>query len=99
MLHTVHDAYDMHEHTRGGSPQAAKLTEGFVDRFGIVGPPDHCIERLRALVELGIDRLSWSARRSTPIASKPSSRCMTCSPKRCSPRPAACRKEGSVHVA
>jgi len=56
VLHAVHDAYDMREHTRGGSPQAAKLTEGFIDRFGIVGPPDHCIDRLRALAELGIDR-------------------------------------------
>jgi 5,10-methylenetetrahydromethanopterin reductase len=56
VLHAVHDAYDMREHTRGGSPQAAKLTAGFIDRFGIVGPPDHCITRLHALVELGIDR-------------------------------------------
>jgi 5,10-methylenetetrahydromethanopterin reductase len=56
VLHEVHDAYDMREHTRGGSPQAKKLTEGFIDRFGIVGSPEHCIERLRALVELGIDR-------------------------------------------
>ena len=56
VLHDVHDAYDMRQHTRAGSPQAQRLTAEFVDRFGIVGPPARCIERLRALVELGIDR-------------------------------------------
>ena len=44
------------QHTRGGSPQAAKLTEDFIDRFGIVGPPEHCVGRLRELVDLGVDR-------------------------------------------
>jgi len=52
----VHDAYDMRQHTLGGSPQATKLTADFMDRFGIVGPPEHCIRRLRDLVDLGVDR-------------------------------------------
>jgi 5,10-methylenetetrahydromethanopterin reductase len=56
VLHDVHDAYDMRAHTRGGSPQATRLTEPFVDRFGIVGPPEHCVHRLRELADLGIDR-------------------------------------------
>jgi 5,10-methylenetetrahydromethanopterin reductase len=56
VLHAVHDAYDMHQHTRAGSPQAAHLTDAFVDRFGILGPPDHCVQRLRDLAALGIDR-------------------------------------------
>ena len=56
VLHQVHDAYDMRQHTLGGSPQATKLTEDFMDRFGIVGPPEHCIRRLRDLVDLGVDR-------------------------------------------
>jgi 5,10-methylenetetrahydromethanopterin reductase len=56
VLHAVHDAYDMNRHTRAGSPQAAQLTEAFVDRFAVVGPPDRCIARLRALAELGVDR-------------------------------------------
>jgi 5,10-methylenetetrahydromethanopterin reductase len=57
VLHQVHDAYDMNDHSRAGSAQAERLTAGFVDRFGIVGPPDHCTQRLRALVDLGVDRL------------------------------------------
>ncbi len=56
VVRDVHRAYDMHQHTRGGSPQAAKLTESFIDRFGIVGPPEHCVSRLRQLADLGVDR-------------------------------------------
>ena len=47
VLHKVHDAYDMNDHSRAGSAQAGQLTAGFVDRFGIVGPPEHCIARLQ----------------------------------------------------
>jgi 5,10-methylenetetrahydromethanopterin reductase len=53
----VYGAYDMRQHTRSRSPQAAQLTAEFVDRFGIVGPPDHCVARLRELLALGIDRV------------------------------------------
>jgi 5,10-methylenetetrahydromethanopterin reductase len=56
VLHEVHDAYDMERHTRAHSPQAAKLTDEFIDRFGIVGPPEHCVRRLEALIDLGVDR-------------------------------------------
>jgi 5,10-methylenetetrahydromethanopterin reductase len=57
VLHRVHDAYDMHDHSRAGSPQASRLTADFVDRFGIIGPPEHCIDRLAQLVAMGIDKL------------------------------------------
>jgi 5,10-methylenetetrahydromethanopterin reductase len=56
VLHDVHDQYDMNQHTRAGSPQAGRLTPEFVDRFGIVGPPEHCVERLRQLAAVGVDR-------------------------------------------
>jgi 5,10-methylenetetrahydromethanopterin reductase len=56
MLGRLHDAYDMRLHTRLDSPQAATLEPEFVDRFGIVGPASHCLERLGALVDLGIGR-------------------------------------------
>jgi 5,10-methylenetetrahydromethanopterin reductase len=56
VLHDVHDAYDMGRHTRARSPQAATLTDDFIDRFGIVGPPEHCVRRLRELADLGVDR-------------------------------------------
>jgi len=47
-------------HTRGDSRQAGTLTDDFVDRFAIVGPPGRCIERLRSLEELGLDRVAIS---------------------------------------
>jgi len=56
VLDQVHDAYDMNMHTRSGSAQAATLTADFADTFAIIGPPAICIERLRALAALGIDR-------------------------------------------
>ena len=56
VLHEVHDAYDMHQHTRAGSPQSRYLTEDFVDRFAVVGPPEHCSRRLSELAALGIDK-------------------------------------------
>ena len=56
VLQEVHQAYDMRHHTRAGSPQAGRLTNEFIDRFGIVGPPDHCVRRLSHLAAIGIDR-------------------------------------------
>ena len=32
----------------------------FVDRFAVVGPPDHCIAHLRALKALGLDKVAIS---------------------------------------
>jgi len=55
-LRNVHAAYDMERHTRAGSAQAAQLTDEFIDSFGIVGPAEHCIARLRALAALGVER-------------------------------------------
>jgi 5,10-methylenetetrahydromethanopterin reductase len=56
VLRDVHGAYDMNQHTRSGSPQASRITPDFADRFAIIGPAAHCLERLRALTALGIDR-------------------------------------------
>jgi 5,10-methylenetetrahydromethanopterin reductase len=57
ILSSLHDAYDMREHTRGDSPQAEVLTDEFIDRFAIAGPPEHCISRIRELQDLGLDKL------------------------------------------
>jgi 5,10-methylenetetrahydromethanopterin reductase len=56
MLKSLHASYDMTKHTQSGSAQASLLTEDFADRFGIAGPPAYCVERLKALVELGVDK-------------------------------------------
>jgi 5,10-methylenetetrahydromethanopterin reductase len=55
-LSRLHDSYDMRRHTRADSPQAATLDPQFVDRFGIIGPPDLCVERLKALADIGVER-------------------------------------------
>ena len=39
VLGQVHGAYDMTMHTRSGSAQAGKLSDDFIDRFAVVGPP------------------------------------------------------------
>ena len=59
-LETLVTNYDMKAHTRGDSRQAGTLTDDFVDRFAIVGTPDRCIERLRALKALGLDKVAIS---------------------------------------
>lgn len=56
VLTKVHAAYDMTQHTRTGSAQASALAPTFFDRFAIIGPAAHCVDRLRALAALGIDR-------------------------------------------
>ncbi len=45
--------YDMSHH---GQAPAGVVTDDFVDRFAIVGPPEECIERLSELVSLGVTR-------------------------------------------
>jgi 5,10-methylenetetrahydromethanopterin reductase len=48
---TKHDHVISHDKLKG-----AALDWDFVRRFAIVGPPDHCIERLLALADLGVER-------------------------------------------
>lgn len=51
--------YDMTKHGDTGPEdrlRGARLTWDFVQRFAIVGPPDHCIERLLQLEALGVGR-------------------------------------------
>jgi 5,10-methylenetetrahydromethanopterin reductase len=49
--------YDISHHGRGGASHLAYLDDDFVDRFGIAGTPEYCIERLVTLAGLGLDRL------------------------------------------
>ncbi len=58
VLHDLRNAYDMRAHTRGDSAQAGTLTADFIDRFAIVGAPDHCVERIRRLAALGLDKIA-----------------------------------------
>jgi 5,10-methylenetetrahydromethanopterin reductase len=58
VIRNVIDHYDMNRHGRGGASHLAYLTEDFIDRFGVAGPVDYCIDRLAGLFELGLDRIS-----------------------------------------
>lgn len=59
-LETLVSNYDMKQHTRADSRQAGTLADDFVDRFAIVGSPGRCIERLKSLAALGLDKVSLS---------------------------------------
>jgi 5,10-methylenetetrahydromethanopterin reductase len=39
------------------APHLQHLDDGFVERFGVVGTPAHCVARLRELADLGLDRV------------------------------------------
>ena len=41
-------------------PRRDLLDDDFVDRFAIAGPPEYCIERLRELEALGMERIAIS---------------------------------------
>jgi len=56
VLEDLHDRYDMKHHTRAGSPQTLSLTPEFIDEVAIVGRPAQCVDRLRALRALGVER-------------------------------------------
>jgi 5,10-methylenetetrahydromethanopterin reductase len=56
-LEGLHSAYDMTSHTRSDSRQAGVLSDEFIDRFAIAGPPSLCIERLEELQSLGIEKV------------------------------------------
>ena len=55
-LEAIHDSYDMHAHGRPGSPQDQAANAEFSREFGVFGSPDHAVQRLGALIEVGIDR-------------------------------------------
>ena len=58
-LEAVRTGYDMTKHGEIGAKDKIKggpLSAEFVKNFAIVGPPDHCIERLLALKKMGLER-------------------------------------------
>jgi 5,10-methylenetetrahydromethanopterin reductase len=56
---TIRRGYDMNKHADMHANDkiiGGALTPDFVERFGVVGPPDRCVERLIELARLGIER-------------------------------------------
>ncbi len=50
-------AYEERSHGLSTAEHATLLPDEFVDRFAVVGSAEECIERLRGLLELGLERL------------------------------------------
>ncbi len=50
-------SYDLHAHAASGARHETALADDFVDRFGIVGPPEHVAERLAQVIGLGLDHV------------------------------------------
>ena len=57
VMQNLRNSYNMKQHTKGDSDQAAVLTPEFIDEYAVIGMPDKVIERLEALAKLGIDKL------------------------------------------
>ena len=54
----LHESYDMTAHGREGGQQTAALTDEFIDRYAIIGGPEHCAARIEALLDLGVDKFA-----------------------------------------
>jgi 5,10-methylenetetrahydromethanopterin reductase len=50
-------SYDMNHHGAGTAGHRHVLSQRFADAFGIAGTPDQCIERVKELEGLGLDRI------------------------------------------
>jgi 5,10-methylenetetrahydromethanopterin reductase len=50
-------AYEERSHGLSTAEHATLLPDDFVDRFAVVGSAEQCIERLRGLLQLGLERL------------------------------------------
>jgi 5,10-methylenetetrahydromethanopterin reductase len=49
--------YDPKAHGRSGATHVRFLTDEFLSRFAVFGPPEECVERLVSLVRCGVERL------------------------------------------
>jgi 5,10-methylenetetrahydromethanopterin reductase len=53
----IRTSYDMTRHGQPETPQAAAVTDEFIDRYAVLGPVDVCVARLRSLFEMGLNHL------------------------------------------
>lgn len=57
VMEQLHSNYNMKQHTRTGSDQTRILTPQFIDDYAAVGTVDRCVDKLRAIAGLGIDKV------------------------------------------
>jgi len=61
-LERIARSYDMKNHSSNVSKQAQVVDPEFVEKFGLLGDPQRCVDRLLEIVDLGIDKLHlWTA--------------------------------------
>jgi len=53
----------MSKHGERGA-QIDALTDEFIDSHAIVGPPEHCVERILELMDLGVEAMMVAPRQS-----------------------------------
>lgn len=54
----IRQAYDPREHLRLNAAYAGEVTPSLIDKFALAGSPEQCLERVRAIVQTGIDELN-----------------------------------------
>ncbi len=54
VLGRIRTAYDMTRHGSSDKMAERDIPDAFIDRFAIVGPPEHCMERLLGLIAAGV---------------------------------------------
>ncbi len=57
VVEEVTSSYDTYHHGLEHASQAEVIPEDFLSRLCVIGSPDHCTERLRELVHLGLSHL------------------------------------------
>jgi 5,10-methylenetetrahydromethanopterin reductase len=57
VVEAVDHDYELYGHSEHGSRQAEDLPADFIDRFCVIGEPHECVERLRGLIDLGLDHI------------------------------------------
>jgi 5,10-methylenetetrahydromethanopterin reductase len=58
VLTSLAASYDMERHGQDGS-QIGALSDAFIDRFAVIGPPGRCLERLQEITEMGFDHFTF----------------------------------------
>ncbi len=74
-LEEVHRNYNMNDHSSDQAAHGRGLPDETIDAFAVAGPVDHCIERLRAMIDVGLIKLllfSGAFRVSDPEARRKS---------------------------
>ncbi|KQU52325.1 hypothetical protein ASG84_25055 [Rhodococcus sp. Leaf278] len=61
-LERVKATYDMTKHGDSSGSHSQVLDADYIDKFALVGDPDHCVQRIEQLVDIGIERFNfWTA--------------------------------------